>query len=158
MATLALSPLSFAFTLENATLASSASLSLGSLSFSYTVSTNSVNYSAENFEFLMAPLSFFVDVDTEVIGNQLNMSALAWQWQPQSIGLIQTIVQPLRTRSAWTADSALVTADSINFTCDGADLINNGGVPIFEILPGQSSNRLAYSISVPLFVQLRGNN
>jgi hypothetical protein len=59
-------------------------------------------------------------------------------------------------RSAWTADSSQVTADSINFTCDGADLVNNGGVDIRENKSGQTSNKLAYSTSVPLFVQLMG--
>jgi putative Ig domain-containing protein len=29
--------------------------------------------------------------------------------------------------SAWTADATHVTADSVSFTCDGADLINGGG-------------------------------
>ena len=32
--------------------------------------------------------------------------------------------------SAWTADATKVTADSINFTCDGADLINGGGTDV----------------------------
>jgi hypothetical protein len=59
-------------------------------------------------------------------------------------------------RSAWTADSSQVTADSINFTCDGADLVNNGGVDIRENKSGKTSNKLAYSTSVPLFVQLMG--
>ena len=61
-------------------------------------------------------------------------------------------------RSAWTADSAQVTADSINFTCDGADLVNNGGVDIREDKSGKTSNKLAYSSSVPLFVQYKGGN
>lgn len=62
------------------------------------------------------------------------------------------------TWSAWTADSVNVTADTINFTCDGADLINNGGTPIIESTPGKSSNKLAYSVSVPLFVQYKGGS
>src|SRR5271156_5370633 len=60
-------------------------------------------------------------------------------------------------RSAWTADSSQVTADSINFTCDGADLVNNGGTDIRENKGGKTSNKLAYSTSVPLFVQLKGD-
>ena len=32
--------------------------------------------------------------------------------------------------SAWTADATHVTADSVSFTCDGADLINGGGTDI----------------------------
>lgn len=38
-----------------------------------------------------------------------------------------SVIVPSNVISAWTADSAIVTADSINFTCDGADLINGGG-------------------------------
>ena len=33
----------------------------------------------------------------------------------------------IQTISAWTTDAVNVTADSINYTCDGADLINGGG-------------------------------
>jgi hypothetical protein len=62
------------------------------------------------------------------------------------------------TISDYTADSNQVTADSINYSCDGADLSNNGAVDIPETPPGQSSNRLAYSVSVPLFVQYKGGS
>jgi hypothetical protein len=60
--------------------------------------------------------------------------------------------------SAWTADSGQVTADSINFTCDGADLVNNGGIAISENETGPHTNRLAYSASAPLFVVPYKNN
>lgn len=45
---------------------------------------------------------------------------------------MNTVPQPAIGVSAWTADSAIVTADTINFTCDGADLINGGGTPLIE--------------------------
>jgi hypothetical protein len=155
---LAASPLAFALTLEAATLGSPTTLSLGALSFGFTVVPDSFIYTAANYEILMAPLTFFVDMEGASVGNQLNLSAIAWQWTPQNNALSNISISNIRSRSAWTADSALVTADSINFTCDGSDLINNGGVPIHELVAGQSSNKLAYSIGVPLFVQYKGGN
>jgi hypothetical protein len=50
-------------------------------------------------------------------------------------------------RSVWTTDATKITADTINFTADGADLINGGGTPIDE-KPGTSAQGgLAYNVS-----------
>jgi hypothetical protein len=54
------------------------------------------------------------------------------QFQVSSSSIPVVSVIPSVGVSAWTADSGIVTADSINFTCDGADLINGGGTPEIE--------------------------
>jgi hypothetical protein len=91
-----------------------------------------------------------------IVGAEQQYSNIPWMafFQP----VIGTFIPPVAsinppTRSAWTTDSALVTADSINFTCDGADLINDGGVDIPE---RRHDRKLSYSVSVPLYVQLKG--
>jgi len=106
-------------------------------------------------------------------GHDVQRQAQAKQWMdypeyPQNwhvTNLVTNQVNPVFVvtpnppcRSAWTADSGQVTADSINFTCDGADLVNNGGVAISENETGPHTNRLAYSTSVPLFVVPYKNN
>jgi len=48
--------------------------------------------------------------------------------------------------SVWTTDSQ-ITADSIAFTCDGADLINGGATQV----PGFEGDRPAYTVSSPNF-------
>jgi hypothetical protein len=48
------------------------------------------------------------------------------------------------TVSAWTADSSLVTFDSINFTCDGADLVNGGGTSI------PRNHRISNTAAIPI--------
>jgi hypothetical protein len=91
------------------------------------------------------------DIEAEPIWRVPDTSTLN-QFRWREIFVPPVIVIPaIRTRSAWTADSGLVTADSINFTCDGADLVNNGSVTIKE------GGGLAYSVSVPLFVQFPGS-
>lgn len=50
----------------------------------------------------------------------------------------------------WTADSTSITADTVNFTADGADLINGGGAAIIEPVNHGARNRLAYTVTAQL--------
>lgn len=53
--------------------------------------------------------------------------------------------------AVWTADSGVITADTNQFTADGADLINGGGTPIPEKPPNATHfNALAYTNTVQL--------
>lgn len=56
----------------------------------------------------------------------------------------------LKPLAVWTADNTAITADSNQFTADGADLINGGGTPINENAPRGTFNRLAYTNTVQL--------
>lgn len=48
--------------------------------------------------------------------------------------------------AVWTADNIVITADTINFTADGACLINGGGTDIIEAPPtGPTGNFNALS-------------
>lgn len=44
----------------------------------------------------------------------------------------------------WTADSTSITADTINFTADGACLNNGGGTAIAEAPKGKNFNANGY--------------
>jgi len=46
----------------------------------------------------------------------------------------------------WTADSTTITADTINFTADGACLNNGGGTSIIEAPPKRAFNKLGYLV------------
>lgn len=51
-----------------------------------------------------------------------------------------------------TADNTVIRASTINFTCDGACLINGGGIEIPEAPPKQNFNKLSANITQPLSV------
>lgn len=46
----------------------------------------------------------------------------------------------------WTADSTNITCDTINFTADGACLVNGGGTAIAEARKGQQFNKVSYGV------------
>jgi hypothetical protein len=51
------------------------------------------------------------------------------------------------TTEFWTADTTLITADSLYYTADGATINNGGGLSIPEAVPGVSFNAPAYTVS-----------
>lgn len=54
---------------------------------------------------------------------------------------------PVTTKlQIWTADSTNITADTINFTADGACLVNGGGTPIPEAVKGKQFNKVSYAV------------
>jgi hypothetical protein len=54
--------------------------------------------------------------------------------------------------SVWTADATSITADTVAFTCDGADLINGGGVQNRENA-SRTHARPAYTVSSQNYTQ-----
>lgn len=46
-----------------------------------------------------------------------------------------------------TADNTHITIDSVDFTADGANLINGGGTDIREAPPAGNFNKLSYTVS-----------
>lgn len=46
----------------------------------------------------------------------------------------------------WTADNTPIKADTVFFTADGQNLINGGGIAIFEA-PNQENNSLSVTVA-----------
>jgi hypothetical protein len=46
-----------------------------------------------------------------------------------------------------TADNTVILASSLNFTADGANLVNGGGIEIPEAPKGQNFNKLSVTTS-----------
>jgi hypothetical protein len=76
---LSIGELSFAYTLEAATIVSGAGIIAGTLSFAYAFQPNSINYSSANLEFLMAPITYFIDMAVDLVGYQLDFTPLGYQ-------------------------------------------------------------------------------
>lgn len=54
---------------------------------------------------------------------------------------------PPNILALWTADTTVITTDTLYFTADGANLINGGGTDIREAPPTGNFNKLSYTVS-----------